>query len=109
MRAADEHEQRRRSPSGEAGRTGASGSGLSTRIGSTPGNVPAGQPVTVENWSPTGTRSCVNVDDEPANDDEVHGVVDPYGPAKQTAPSTGGRAVDRHGQVARAGSPSRRR
>ena len=52
--AADEHEQRRRRRTRETGRTGASGSGLSTRIGSTPGNVPPGQPVTVENWSTDG-------------------------------------------------------
>ena len=30
----------------------------------------------------------MNDEDDPVNDADVHGVVEPYGPAKQTAPST---------------------
>ena len=75
-------------PSGEAGCTGASGSTLSTRIGSAPVNVPPGQPVTVVSSWPTGSRSWVNVAPLPAGFAEVHGAVEPFGPAKQMASCT---------------------
>src|SRR5665647_1307385 len=63
-----------------AGRSGATGSSLSTRIGSTPGNVPAGHPVTAVSWSPTGTTFCVNAALSPPVVTPSHGSVEPKGP-----------------------------